>query len=302
MRVLAPGGTGLIGRALTASLVSDGHEVCVLSRGSRQGVPVGFGVRVTRWDGVSPAGWEAEVASSDVIVNLAGAGLADARWTAERKRLISDSRVRAGEAIVEAIRIAERRPTVLIQASGAGFYGPHGDEVVTEESPAGSDFLARVCVEWEASSAGVEELGVRRAIVRSGLVLSRDGGALPQMALPYRLFGGGPVGSGRQYVPWIHIDDEVAAIRFLIEHAEARGPFNLAAPEAVTNREFGAELGRVLGRPNVVPKPAFAMRLVLGEMATMLLTGQRVAPVRLQQAGFQFRYPTLAEALRAIYG
>jgi hypothetical protein len=299
--VLVSGGTGLIGRALAANLTGNGHEVSVLSRSASQAAEPHAGIKLVRWDGATPRGWEEALSSADAVVNLAGEGIADGAWTPERKQRIRDSRVRAGEAIVTAIRASDRRPSVLIQASAVGYYGSRGQEPASEWDSPGTDFLARTCVEWEASTQPVETLGVRRVVIRTGIVLSREGGALSRLATPFRLFGGGPIGSGAQVMPWNHIDDEAAAIRFLIGSPTASGPYNLSAPNQVTNAEFGVELGRALGRPSLIPKPAFAMRLLFGEMADALLEGQRALPTRLLAAGFTFRHPSLAGALRAIY-
>jgi uncharacterized protein (TIGR01777 family) len=232
------------------------------------------------------------------VVHLAGENIAAGRWTDARKRRIRESRVKSSRAVAEAIEEAADKPRVLLQGSAVGYYGPRGDEVVSEEEPPGEDFLARVCVEWEASTAGVESLGVRRAVLRTGVVLSTEGGALPKMLLPFRLFAGGPVGSGRQCFPWIHIADEVGAIRFLLENDRASGPFNLTAPEPITNRQFSRVLGEVLHRPSLLPAPAFALRLALGEMADMLLNGQRAVPSQLQELGYTFRFPEAEAALR----
>lgn len=298
MRVIITGGTGLIGRALAAELVAAGREVVVLSRDPEHHPGLPPGVRAVRWDASTADSWAPLVEGAEAIVNLAGENLSSGRWTAERKRLIRDSRVNAGRAVVQAVEQATHRPRVLIQASAVGYYGPHGDEEVTEETPPGRDFLARVCVDWEASTALVEPLGVRRAIIRSAVVLSLRGGALPRMVLPFRLFVGGPLGSGRQQFSWIHIADEVAAIRFLIESEDARGPFNLSAPHPLTNTQFSRALGRVLGRPALVRTPAFVLRLLFGELGSVLLEGQRAVPRRLVELGFAFRFPEAEEALR----
>jgi uncharacterized protein (TIGR01777 family) len=194
--------------------------------------------------------------------------------------------------------VATQVPKVLIQASGIGYYGPLGAELVTEDASPGTDFLARLAVEWEASTARVEQRRVRRAIIRTGVVLSGEDGALPKLVLPYRFFVGGPMGSGRQYISWIHLVDEVAAIRFLLDNQEASGPFNLAAPNALTNSEFGNTIGRVLGRPSVFPTPGFAMHLLLGEVSTLVLDGQRGVPQCLMNLGFTFQYPNAEQALR----
>ncbi len=299
MRVIIAGGTGLIGRALARSLVADGHQVAVLTRRPEPrpgGLP--GEVALVAWDGRTIQEWAQQLEGADGVVNLAGAGLADQRWTPERKRIIRESRIQPGKVLAQAVEQASQRPKVFVQASAVGYYGPCGDEVVTEEHPPGDDFLARLCVEWEASSASVEALGVRRAIIRTGVVLSREGGALPRMVLPVRLFVGGPLGSGRQYLPWIHIADHVRAVRFLLEQEGASGPYNLTAPNPVTNREFMRLLGRVLGRPAFLPVPALALRILFGEMATVLLDGQRAVPQRLLEAGFAFRFPQAAEALQ----
>ena len=204
------------------------------------------------------------------------------------------------QAVVEAVERASVKPRVVVQASGAGYYGPRGDEEILEDAPAGRDFLGRTAVEWENSTAPVESLGVRRAVIRSGVVLSTVGGAFSLMMLPFRLFVGGPFGSGRQWFSWIHIADQVRAIRFLIENDAPNGPFNLAAPGPVTNADFGRTLGRVLRRPSFIPAPAFALRLFLGEMSTVLLDGQRAVPRRLLDLGFNFCFPEVETALRDI--
>lgn len=299
MRVIIAGGTGLIGRALAADLVQDGHHVIVLSRTpERYTGRLPAGVQVERWDARSAEGWAHLADGADAIVNLAGENIAAGRWTPERKRRIRESRLNAGRAVVEAVQAASNRPRVVVQASAVGYYGPCGDEEVTENHPPGSDFLARVCVEWEASTAPVEELGVRRPILRTGIVLSTEGGALPRMLPPFKLGLGGRLGSGRQWFPWIHIRDEVRAIRFLVEREDASGPYNLTAPNPVTNAELTRALGRVLGRPALLPVPALALKVLFGEMATVLLDGQRAVPRRLLEAGFSFEFTDVEAALR----
>jgi uncharacterized protein (TIGR01777 family) len=302
MRVVITGGTGLIGRALAADLAADGHEVILLSRTPDRVTGLPAGVRAEGWDGRTAAGWGPLADGAQAIVNLAGENLGAGRWTAERKRRIRDSRLNAGRAVVEAVQAAGQPPRVVVQSSAVGYYGPQGDQELAEEAPSGSDFLARLCVEWEASTAPVEALGVRRVVIRSGVVLHASDGALPRMLLPFKLFAGGPLGNGRQWLSWMHIADEVAAIRFLIEKEEAAGAFNLTAPHPLTNAEFGRVVGRVLGRPAWMPAPVFALRLVLGEMATMVLDGQRAAPRRLLAMGFAFRFPQAEAALRDLLG
>jgi uncharacterized protein (TIGR01777 family) len=308
MRIVITGGTGLIGRALAADLAGDSHEVIVLSRRPERAIALPTGVRAERWDARTAEGWGHLADGAEAIVNLAGenpagSGFFPSRWTPERKRRIRESRLRAGLAVVEAVEAAMYKPRVVIQASGAGYYGSRGDEEVTEETPPGNDFLARVaCEEWEPSTAPVEALGVRRVIIRSGVVLSTEGGALPRLLLPFRLFVGGPLGSGRQWLPWLHIADEVAAIRFLMEKETASGPFNLVAPHPLTNAEFSRVVGRVIGRPAFMSVPGFALRLLFGEVANVLLEGQRAIPWRLLDLGFTFRFTEAEVALQDLLG
>ncbi len=297
MRVVITGGTGLIGRRLVDRLIQAGHRAVVLSRAPERVTDLPEGAAVARWDRAAVDDLAATISGADAVVHLAGENIGGGRWTKPRKRRIRESRVAGSRAIAEAFERAESRPPVLIQASAVGYYGPSGDEELTEASPSGDDFLAATCREWEAASAGVEALGVRRALIRSGVVLSTRGGALPKMMLPFKLFAGGPAGSGRQWLPWIHIEDEVGAIRFLIERSEAVGPFNLTSPNPLTNREFSRVLGRVMGRPSLLPAPAFALKLALGEMSTLLLDGQRALPSRLVEHGFAFRFPEARVAL-----
>jgi uncharacterized protein len=297
MRIIITGGTGLIGRALAEDLAQAGHQVIVLGRrpGEGQGLPAG--VRSVRWDGRTAEGWGDLADGADAIVNLAGENLSAGRWTSERKRAIRESRVNAGTAVVEAVQRAGKKPTVVIQASAVGYYGPTGDELLTEESPRGQDFLADVCREWEGSTQAVETLGIRRVVVRTGVVLSERHGALPRMLLPFRLFVGGPLGAGRQWMSWIHLQDQVRALRLLIETPAARGAFNLSATP-LTNRQFASALGRVMRRPAFFPVPAVLIRLMFGEMGTVVLDGQRVSARRLTDLGFTFHFSEAESALR----
>jgi uncharacterized protein (TIGR01777 family) len=305
MRVVIAGGSGLIGRAVAAALAAEGHEPVVLSRdpGAVRGLPAG--ARAVRWDGRTPAGWEPLLESGAAVLNLAGEGIASGRWSAERKRRIRDSRVWAGRAVAEAVRqaaAAGRAPAALLQASGIGYYGDCGDQEVTEDRPPGRDFLAEVSVAWEAASAEVEALGVRRVVLRTGIVLDRQGGALAKMLPAFRCGLGGPLGRGRQWFPWIHVADEVGAILFLLANPAASGPFNLCAPRPVAYRDFARALGRELHRPAVLPVPRAALRLALGEVADTLLRSQRALPRRLLSAGYGFRFPDLAGALHDLLG
>lgn len=294
-KIVVAGGTGLIGSALVASLLERGDDVVVLSRSAAPARPEA--PRHVRWDGRSLGEWARELEGAAAVVNLCGAGIADRRWTAARKRVLESSRLEPTRALVAAIAAASARPRVLAQGSAVGFYGNRGDEAIDERSAPGSGYLSELSLEWEAASAGVEAAGVRRVLLRTGIVLARDGGALPVMARPFRFGVGGPLGDGEQWMPWIHLDDEIAAIRFLLDRADASGPYNLAAPEPVTNATLSRELAKALHRPNLLRAPAFAMRLALGEMAEMVLGGQRAAPHRLLEAGFPFRFVALAPAL-----
>jgi len=297
MRVIITGGTGLIGRSLTSSLLDGGHDVIVLSRNPDRASDLLAGARAERWDGRTLQGWGEVVDGSDAIVNLAGENIGGGLWTTERKRRLRESRLDAGRAVVQAIQAVSNKPRILVQASGIGYYGFRGDEKVTEEDAAGDDFLALLSVAWEASTEQVEASGVRRAVIRSGGVLTTKGGALPKMLIPFKLFAGGPLGSGRQWFPWIHISDEVRAIRFLIDNETASGPFNLVAPNPLTNADFGRVIARVMGRPFYMPAPSFALRIGLGQLSSILLEGQRAVPKRLTELGVTFQFPRAEPAL-----
>lgn len=308
MRIIITGGTGLIGQALATRLASRGHRILILSRSPERALhpsasaAVHAGVVIARWDARTADGWTEYVNGADAIVNLAGASL-DKRWTPRYKGVIRDSRLNAGRAVVQAVERATCRPRVVVQASGAGYYGPRGDELVSEAASPGSGFLGRTAVAWEASTAPVEDpgacsSGVRRVVIRSGVVLSPDGGALRRMMLPFRFFVGGPLGGGDQWLSWVHVEDEVRAIEFLIETEAASGPFNVTAPHPVTNAEFSRALGQAVGRPARLPVPSSVLRLVLGEMSTVILQGQRAVPRRLLDLGFTFRFAELDTALR----
>lgn len=306
MNLIITGGSGLIGTHLTNLLVEKGHRVISLTR-SPNWQQKREGVDWVGWDACTPEGWGHLVNTSSAIVNLAGEDSSGpnffpTRWTEKRKKIIRDSRINAGRAVVEAVRMAQRRPSVVVQSSGAGVYGPTGDEMISEEHPFGNTYMARLGQDWEASTQPVEAMGVRRVVIRTGVVLSTQSGALPRMLLPFRLYAGGPLGSGRQYLPWIHPRDVAAAIFFLIQNRDTSGLYNLVAPQTVTNAEFGKTIAKVMHRPYWFPVPGFAMRLAFGEVADVVLTGQRVIPQRLQQAGFKFHYPNLQPALADVLG
>ncbi|HNT24878.1 MAG TPA: TIGR01777 family oxidoreductase [Anaerolineales bacterium] len=296
MKIIITGGTGLIGRALAKNLAQDGHQAILLSRRHGQTAGLTPGMQVEHWDGRSAQGWGALADGADAIVNLAGENISAGRWTAQRKQAILESRVNAGAAVVEAIRQAARKPGVLIQSSAVGYYGSSETQVFTEDAPAAGDFLGRVCQAWEASTQAVEALGVRRAIARTSVVLDAHAGALPRMLLPFKLFAGGPLGSGQQWLSWAHITDQVRALRFLIETPQAEGAFNISAAP-LTNRQFAQVLGKITHRPSFVPAPAFAIRLAFGEMSSVVLEGQRVSSKRLADLGFQYRFPEAEAAL-----
>lgn len=306
MHIVIAGGTGLIGSRLVKSLAADDHQVFVLSRQPekyKQALPTQ--VNLVQWDGKSAGDWVRYVDGADVIVNFAGENLAGEgflpdRWTNEKKQKIRQSRSNSAYAIIEALKMAKNRPPVLLQSSAIGYYGPRGDERIVESSLPGDDFLGRVAVEWEDSTAEAETLGVRRIITRTGLIMADEGGPLERMVLPYKLFGGVYFGDGKQWWSWIHIEDELRALRFLMEHESASGPYNLTAPNPVTNREFGKILGKVMDRPSYMPVPRFAMNLLVGEVATVVVHGQRVVPAKLLELGFSFKYPELKQALEEI--
>ena len=292
--VAVTGATGLIGTTLAARLRASGYAVRRLLRSAR-----GAGAGDVVWDPAHGALPPAALEGVDAIVNLAGEPIAH-RWTTERKRAIRDSRVRGTELLVEAVRVLERKPRVLLSGSAVGYYGDAGDALLDETSPAGSDFLARVCAEWERAAASAAEAGVRVVLARSGIVLSPHGGALARLLPIFRLGGGGAIGSGRQWMSWIGLGDHVRAMLHALVTESIRGPVNFVAPNPVTNGDFATTLGRVLTRPALVPVPGFALELLYGEMArATLLAGQRVLPRTLVANGFEFAQPTLEGALRA---
>jgi len=301
MNILIPGGTGLIGNAFIKALLAAGDEVWVLSRNPEKARTL-VGVKVFRWDGKTPQGWENLIEQADAIVNLSGENLVADPWTADRKRLILTSRVDSGHAIVTAIKNNPHRLQVLMQASAVGYYGPGDDRILDEASPAGSDYLAQICTEWEASTQPVEVMGIRRVVIRTGLIETTAGGMLPRLLLPFRLFVGGPLGNARQWWSWIHLLDEVDAMIFLLKNPSAQGAYNLTAPEPVRMSEFGRTLGKVLQKPYWFPVPAFGLKLLLGEMSKIVLEGQRAVPRRLQDLGYHFHFTQLEPALKDLLG
>ena len=294
MRVFLTGATGLIGRALAASLGADGHEVVALSRG---GSPAALpdGTRLVRGDPAVAGPWQEELARCDACVNLAGEPVAAGRWTDERRKRIRDSRVLSTRNV--AAVIGAGGPGVLVNGSAIGYYGPRGDEVIDESFPAGNDFLAHVALEWEEATRAAARRA-RVVLVRTGIVLAADGGALPRLVLPFRMLAGGPIGDGGFWQSWIHVADQVGLLRLALEDARASGPLNATAPDPVRNRDLARALGRVLRRPSLLVAPAFAVRAALGEMAEVILASQRVVPQRALALGYRFRWPSLEPALR----
>ncbi len=303
MRIVVTGGTGFIGRALCRRLADASHSVTVLTRHPEA-------ARATLYHAVAIASWQGfrgpteELAKAlgecDVVINLAGAPIADGRWTPPVKELLRQSREGTTSAIVATLAKLKTRPVLLLNASAIGYYGPRGDEELTEAASTGNGFLASLCREWEGAARAAERLGVRVVMPRIGMVLGKDGGALAKMLPIFRLGLGGPLGRGTQWVSWIHLDDLVELLMFLMDHA-ANGPVNATAPHPVTNAELAKTLGQVLGRPAFLPTPGFAMKVLFGEMADeLLLTGQRVIPHRAQSLGFHFRFPFVTGALNDI--
>jgi uncharacterized protein (TIGR01777 family) len=289
MRIVIAGGSGFIGEPLVRRLVARGDDVAVLSRNPAK-VRAGRGVA---WDGKTQGAWSEEVAAADAIVNLAGENVGEGRWTEERKRKLVTSRLDATGAIVQALRNAPPRDRVLVNASAVGYYGLRGDEELDEHGTRGRGFLAELVERWEAAAREAEPLA-RLVLLRFGVALAPDGGALKKMMLPFKLGAGGPVGSGRQWMSWIDRDDAVRIIEWAIDNRSARGVYNATAPEPVRNRDFTRALGRALHRPAFLPAPAFALRLAFGQMAEeVLLGGQRVVPRRAEREGFRFEVPTL---------
>jgi len=297
MKVLISGGTGFLGRRLTRFFLADGYQVFCLTRGSRS-MP---GVQAVQWDAKTLDGWGHLVNEMDVVIHLAGRALSSWPWTASTKSAFHDSRILPGLALAEAVQKATRRPRVFIQQSGINHYGLRGD-LADESTPAAEDFLARLTIEWERATKSVEELGVRRVILRTAVVLGKGEGLMPLMALPVQLFVGGPLGSGEQALPWIHISDWVGAVRYLIDDKTATGAYNLIAPAQTSNAEFTRVLAGVLHRPYWFPVPAILVRILLGEMSVLILEGRFARPKRLTESGYRFKFPAPREAFLDLYG
>jgi uncharacterized protein len=300
MKILVTGSTGLVGTALVKALASDGHTVCRLIRpqskttsGSKNGFDAAWNPATGELGGAG--------VGPDAVVNLAGASIAGGRWTKDRRALLHSSRIDTTRALVEALAKMNSRPRVLVSASAIGIYGDRGDEVLTEESKPGTDFLAGLAREWEAEAMKAEALGIRVVLARFGIILAKHGGALAKMLLPFKLGTGGRLGSGKQWMSWITLEDVVGILKSMLESFTVRGPVNVVAPGALQNAEFTKVLAGALHRPAFLPAPALALRLALGEMAdALLLSSQRVKPQSLQKLGYNFVYPELLLALRSL--
>jgi hypothetical protein len=301
MQIVVTGGTGFIGRPLCASLSQEGHRVTLLTRRKEEAQRLfGSAVTAVEWNGTETGAWEQSLEEADAVINLAGAPIADARWTDARKRLLTLSRVLTTRLLVAALSRRSSKPRMLINASGIGYYGACDDRVLDEGAARGQGFLADLCLAWEAEALRAAELGVRVVMLRTGMVLEQDGGALPKMLLPFRLFAGGSILPGTQWVSWIHRRDHIGLIQWLLATPSISGPLNAVAPGAVTMHRFCEVLGQVLHRPSWLPVPGFALQLALGELGTLMTTGQRVHPAKAISGGYVFHYPTLEPALRAI--
>ena len=301
MRLILAGGTGFVGNALRETLTRNDHEVFILTRqASRENAP-GACTRYVYWNPPNSGKWEQEFEGIEGVINLAGEPIVGKRWSPQQKRKVIESRIGATRAIVEAIRKAKRKPQVLINASAIGYYGPHGDEELNEDSSAGNDFLAQTCQEWEAEAMKAESLGVRVVRLRIGIVLEKNGGALAKMLPPFQLGLGGSLGTGRQWMSWIHLQDLADLISFVVEKKTLEGPLNGTAPAPVTMKEFSKNLGHALHRPAFFPVPEVAVKVLLGEMSDVLLKGQRVLPQKALAEGFVFRFPKLETALKDIF-
>lgn len=299
MRVVLAGATGFIGRSLISALIESQYEVALLTRSPEKVSRLwGGAVRAVPWDGRSAGSWQHCLEGADGVINLCGEPIAGKKWTPEQKNIIVSSRIESSRAIVLAIHNARIKPAVLVNASAVGYYGwDTGDREITEEEPSGTGFLAETCKAWETEALRAAKPGVRVCLARIGIVLEKDGGALEKMLPPFRFFIGGPLGSGKQWFPWVHREDVVGMLLMALKDPRVEGPFNVCAPQAVTLGNFAASLGKVLKRPSFFPVPAFVLKLMLGEMAVMLLKGQNAVPFKMRSWGYSFRYPELESAL-----
>lgn len=297
-KIVIAGATGFIGQKLTSRLLDSHASVVVLSRKPASSRTTGRALLdYGQWDGRNQGDWTRHIDGADAVINLSGQSVASRRWSKTRKQQLYSSRIDSTNALVEAIGASTVKPSVLLNASAVGYYGHVEQGVVTEEHPHGNDFLGRLCADWESAALAARSFGVRVVMLRTGIVLDPKGGALRRMIFPFKLFAGGPLGSGDQWFPWIHEEDEIRAILYTLERSSLSGPINLSAPESATMRDFSKALGRALRRPSALRVPSFMIRVLLGEMAEVVLSGQRIVPEKLLKEGFEFRFPTLAGAL-----
>jgi len=299
MKILITGGTGFVGTQLTSRLLQDGHEVTILSRSAKRSGEVPRGISYLQGDPTQKGSWQEAMKNHEAVINLAGASIF-AKWTEEHKKAIRESRVNTTRNIVEGIPSHPQRPFTLFSTSAVGYYGFCGDEELTEGSPNGDDFLARIASEWEGEALKAREKGARVVITRFGIVMGEKGGALSQMIPLFKKYIGGPIGSGKQWFSWVHIKDLSEAFAFLLKHPEISGPVNVCAPNPVRNKDLAKALGKVLHRPSFMPAPGFMVKLVLGEFGSVILEGQKVIPKRLLDSGFTFQYPEIDKALQGI--
>ncbi len=298
-RVIMTGATGLIGTRLYEQLKARGYQIVIFSRDpqkAQRALP--DAAEYVAWTPSEHGAWASAIDGAYAVIHLAGAPILGKRWSAAYKAEIRDSRVIGTRGLVNAMRAARIKPLVFVSGSAVGYYGGRDDTSLDETAAPGDDFLAQTCIEWEREAARAEELSIRVALVRTGIVLDRREGALPQMVLPFRFYAGGPILPGTQWFPWIHIDDEIGLLLFALENEQVCGPLNAAAPEPQTNRDFSQTLGTVMGSSAWLPVPGFALRIALGQVAAMLTEGQRVIPRKAQDLGYQFKYPTSEQALR----
>lgn len=302
MKFVISGGTGFIGGALLERSIAEKHSILLLTRKPKALSDLEkIYVEVAQWDGRTLGKWVQRMEGADAVINLAGESLGDGRWTNKRKDRIMNSRLVSTKVLVDAIAQLKQKPSVFVSASGVGYYGNVESGDVSESHPNGNDFLAKLCLQWEQAATKAEELGVRVVKLRNGIVLAGDGGALKKMMIPFKMFAGGTIGSGKQWLPWIHREDVMRIIFYAINNHQLSGAVNVVAPDQVTMKQFCKTLGMVMHRPAWLQVPAFVMKSILGEMSEMVLTGQRAVSKRLQDAGFKFQYPTLEGALRAIF-
>jgi len=301
MNIVVAGGTGFIGQALCAALLHGGHRVSLLTRHAGQVLhQPDARVNVVEWNARDTGAWENLLEGADAVVNLAGAPIADGRWTDERKRLLTESRVLTTRLLVSALSRRSSKPPVFISASGIGYYGASDDRLLDEGAARGTGFLADLCLAWEAEAMNAAEFGTRVVILRTGMVLEQDGGALAKMVLPFKLYAGGPIMPGTQWVSWIHRRDHIGLIQWALTTTTVSGPINAVAPEPVRMNTFCDVLGQAMHRPSWLPVPGIALNILLGELGTLMTTGQRVIPKKAMAGGYTFRYPTIESALRAI--